>query len=280
MNEIAAWQKLQPTIWVVDNASHDDSVARIESCCPQVQLIKNETNQGFSGGTNCGIRAALRQQPHAPILLLNNDCAISEISVYTLMTLLEDNDSIGMVVPLLKDSAGNLIASGNKNPVFHLQTRLTDLTDGAEVARVGYLSGTAILIQAALFEKVDLLDERYFFSTELADLCHRSRQAGYHCCVDRRVEAFHDIERSADLRDTLYTYYIVRNRFIFLSKFYPMMVRRPLQGWWWSYSLLLCLKLYRDGQRQTARAVRLAIGDAWRGRFGGQNERVLAYVKA
>ena len=46
-------------VLVVDNGSTDDSVAQIGARFPQVELIVNETNLGFGGGMNVGLRRAL-----------------------------------------------------------------------------------------------------------------------------------------------------------------------------------------------------------------------------
>ena len=95
------------------------------------------------------------------------------------------------------------------------------------------------------------------------------------CAVERRASASHTISRSAPLRSSLYVYYIVRNRLLFLRSHYRW--RFDLRAFWLAYTLALALKLRLGGQQSTARAVWLALADGVNGRFGGQNERVLAY---
>ena len=43
---------------VVDNNSVDDSVNSVKTRFPQVKLIQNRTNRGYSGGNNDGIKAS------------------------------------------------------------------------------------------------------------------------------------------------------------------------------------------------------------------------------
>jgi hypothetical protein len=93
--------------------------------------------------------------------------------------------------------------------------------------------------------------------------------------VDSRARAFHNLERSSALRSTLYTYYSIRNRFLYIRKFYRL-GGWPLSGAWALYSLLLALKLRLQGSPASARAVSLGLADGLRGRWGGQNARVLA----
>ena len=118
------------------------------------------------------------------------------------------------------------------------------------------------------------MDEAYFFSTELADLCKRAQLNGYRCAIHQEAKAFHHIERSSQFRITLYVYYMIRNRFLYIRKFYRL-AKLPLMGFWAVYSLLLTVKLYISGQRASASSVYLGLLDGLQGRFGGQNERVL-----
>lgn len=274
VREVSDWEAVRPSIFVVDNASTDGSAEQIARACPDVQLIRSQENLGFAGGTNLGIRSALAAEA-APVLLLNNDAEMSGADAARLAQTLAEKPQIGCVVPLLYDEAGALIAAGGKNPVKHMQTRLRELPETA-VGQVEVVSGTAVLIRPELLQRVGLLDERFFFSTEVADLCLQAKKAGFICAVDRRAKASHTISRSSHLRSTLYVYYIVRNRFLILRNHYRY--NGPLFLFWAAYSLALAGKLWFGGQRPSARAVWLALKDGLRGRFGGQNERVLKEI--
>ena len=277
VQSLRGWSSLVPRIWVVDNASADDSVARIRAACPEADLLCSEVNLGFAGASNLGMRMVL-QTGEMPILLLNNDATIGEDAVLHLLTTLEADDALGAVVPILCDQAtGKMISAGGKNPVKHMQTRV-DVVDGDDsVLFVETVSGTAVIIAPTFLNQVGLLDDRFFFSTEMADLCLRGQKAGFRFAVDLQARAFHEVARSSRFRDTLYVYYIIRNRFLILRNHYRWNIF--LWGFWTVYSLALVLKLGVDGKRPSARAVFLALKDGLSGRFGGQNERVMAYVE-
>jgi hypothetical protein len=276
IEKMGGWKQLEPTIIVVDNASADDSVETIRRAQPNIQLICNRENLGFAGGTNQGITAALALG-NAPILLLNNDAFIQEDDVIRLLWTLNENKTIGLIGPLLFDAEqqDRLLSAGGKNPIKHHSTRILSLTPGEPVRLVEYVSGTAVIIKAEVFRVVGHLDEDYFFSTELADLCVRARQFGYLSAIDTRARAFHQVSRSSSLRDTLYVYYIIRNRFIFIRNS-PYKIKPLFYVFWTVYSLALTLKLYLTGQKATAQAVHLGLMDGLQRRFGGQNERVLS----
>ena len=271
---VAAWKHLRPAIWVVDNGSTDGSAEVISRQCPGVRLVRSPTNLGFAGGNNRGIVEAL-SEGNAPILLLNNDAFIEEKDVTRLLETLWADERIGFIGPLLFDAGerDRLLAAGGRDPVRHHHSHILKLTPGEPVRIVEYVPGTVLLGRSEVFRTVGLLDEDYFFSIEIADLCVRARQHGYVSAVDTRAQAFHALSRSFDIRETLHTYYIIRNRFLFIRKFYPHR-KVLLYGFWTLYSLALFLKVRLNGEPATARAVRLGLLDGLCGRFGGQNERV------
>lgn len=277
VQSLQGWTAVLPKIWVVDNASADDSVVQIRAACPDVQVLASEENLGFAAGSNLGMRLAL-QQENLPIMLLNNDACIREEDVLHMAAILGADEAIGAVVPLLCDeTTGEMISAGGKNPVKHVQTRVREFDVRGEMLFVECVSGTAVLLAPNFLQQVGLLDERFFFSTEMADLCLRGQKAGFRFAVDLQAKAVHEVERSSRFRDTLYVYYIIRNRFLILRNHYRWNV--ALWGFWALYSLALAVKLRLDGKRSSSRSVWMGVKDGLRGRFGGQNARVLAYVE-
>ncbi len=269
------WQCIQPQLWVVDNASQAASAAEISNACPHVHLIRNEANLGFAGGTNRGLVAALAVGD-VPVLLLNNDALVDENALAQLLQTLTQDPAIGMVGPLLyhAEQREQLIAAGSHSPVWHLHNQITTIPAGEPVYRVDYISGSVALLRAAALRAVGCLDEDYFFYTEVADWCRRARAHGYRTVVDTRAHAYHNLDRSSSLRNSLYVYYIIRNRFVYIRKAYPTfagLVRLPLYAFWALYSLLLAIQLRGQGNPARAQAVQLGVIDGLGGRTGGQN---------
>jgi hypothetical protein len=276
LDMIAGWPRLQPTIWLVDNASSEGSpelTARAAN--PPIHLLCNSVNLGYAGGNNRAIAAALAQSD-APLLFLNNDASVTETDVIRLLETLAENPRLGVVGPLLFDGEhpDKLLAAGGQNIVFHLTSHLARPPTDEPVYPVDYIPGTVMLVRAEVFRRAGLLDEAYFFTGEMPDLCYRAKLHGYASAVEARARAGHTVSRSSSLRSTLYVYYIIRNRFLFLRK--HLRGQFWLFGFWTLYSLALTLKLGLNGQAPAARAVWLGLSDGWQGRFGGQNERVMA----
>jgi GT2 family glycosyltransferase len=208
---------------------------------------------------------------------LNNDAFIEEDGLIRLLATLNTNPQIGIIGPLLFDAERHdrLLSAGGRNPARHHHTHILELTPGESVRIVECVPGTVILIRAEVLRTVGLLDEAYFFASEIADLCMRAGQHGYLSAIDTRVQAFHDLGRSSTFRETLHAYYIIRNRFLIIRKFHSNW-KILYYSFWALYSLALALKVQLNGKQATARAIRLGLVDGLRGRFGGQNERVLA----
>ncbi len=280
VHNIATWKHIQPLMIVVDNASTDNSLELIGAECPGVHLICNKTNLGFGGGNNRGIEAAL-SRGDMPILLLNNDASIAEDDALRLLKTLQGDEQTGFVGPLLFDAEqkDKLLAAGSKNPAQHHHSHNHKLPAGKPVRVVECIPGTVIMGRARVFRTVGLLDEAYFFGSEVADLCLLARQHGYLSLIDTRARAFHALGRSSKFRNALYPYYIIRNRFLLIRKFHQKW-KIFFYSFWTLYSLALSLKVQLNGEHSMAQSIRLGLLDGLRGRFGGQNERVLMAVSA
>jgi hypothetical protein len=280
VHALRGWTRLRPSVWVVDNASGDGSVEAIRASCPEARLIVSEANRGFAGGNNLALAPALAAGAES-VLLLNNDAAIEEQAVERLLGVLDAHPAVGIVGPLLRDESGGegRVSAGGRDLSRHLISRILLEAEGPSgphpLRIVDYVPGTVVLVRAAALRTVGWLDEDYFFGGELADFCARARRGGYSSAVDGRTLATHRLDRSADLRDTLHAYYVLRNRFLYTRKFHARR-RRWLYALWAVYGAALVLANLLRGRLARARALGLGLVDGLRGRFGGQNERVLA----
>ena len=273
---IEGWQELEPTIWVVDNGSHDDSVERLRQSCPRARLLLSDHNLGFAAGNNLAIRQAM-DAGATRLFLLNNDADIGEADVMRLMTTLETTSQAGVVGPLLRDPPpeSRIQAAGGRNVAWHVNTHLLDLPASPDPFPVDYVPGTAILISSEVLQKVGLLDERYFISGEIADLCLRARRHGFACLIDPTTTAYHDTGRSSELREAFYAYYFLRNRFLYVRKFYSL-AAVPLVLYWGAFGLMSLTGALVRSRQSRARAMWLALRHGLSGTFGDQSKLILA----
>jgi GT2 family glycosyltransferase len=178
-------------VTVVDNASPDDS-AKTVSDLP-IELIRAPRNGGFSYGCNLGAAGAV-----APYLLfLNPDARLDEAALSTLISVLEEDPSTGLVAPRILDDDGSMAFSLRRFPrlrstyaqalfLHRLWPRAewTDelIRDGAAYERPAtaeWVSGACMLVRRSAYEAIGGFDERFFLYCEDTDLCLRLWQAGH-----------------------------------------------------------------------------------------------------
>lgn len=273
---IHSWQALRPRIWVVDNGSRDDSVERLRRECPRARLLESDHNLGFAAGNNLALRHALAERQTDYFLLLNNDAIIDEHGLSRLIATAEQYDA-AIVGPVLRDPppSGAIQAAGGRNVVWHADTHLRKIPYDLKPYPVDYVPGTAVLIRADLFKTIGLLDERYFISGEIADFCQRARRCGARLLIDPRVTVYHDQGRSSELRVAFYTYYFLRNRFLYVRKFHPRLRWLLVARWAW-FGLASVVASWLRGRRLRARALWLGLRHGLAGKYGDHSSEVLA----
>ena len=156
---------------VVDNASNDGSVEYIGKRYPDVPILKNYSNLGYAGGNNVGIRYALNDNCDF-VLLLNNDVIVTKEFLNVLVETSVNHKEIGIVGPMLYFSqdyrinfAGGFINSKTCS-CFIRGYDEKDIGLFRETDEVDYISGACMLVKREVFEKIGLLDERYFLLWE------------------------------------------------------------------------------------------------------------------
>lgn len=260
------------TLWIVDNASSEPGIDAMMRAYPETRFIQSAVNLGFGGANNVAIAAALDHGSDA-VLMLNNDASMDGPNVKAMVAALESDPRIGVVGPILWHKE-HLISVGGRDIARHGATHMRSPWPAQGLLDVDYVSGTAALVHRRTFESVGLLDEDYFFAGEMADLCFRARRAGLRCVTSCDAKAFHDLDRSSSLRETLHAYYIFRNRFLYITKHCGRCKARLFLAWMVRCSYAAA-KALAQGKRRRARAIALGLVDGLKGRFGGRNERVL-----
>jgi GT2 family glycosyltransferase len=168
---------------VVDNASTDGSVEMLQAKFPQIKLIRNSLNTGFSKANNKGIRFALENDAKY-ILLLNNDVEIiGGRWLKELSDVLESDTKIGIVGCKLLYPDGTIQHAGGIIKLrvpYHKGECEKDTGQYDKVEFVDYVTGAVLLIKSDVIRRIGLLDEGftplYFEDT---DWCVRARLYGY-----------------------------------------------------------------------------------------------------
>lgn len=202
-------EQIQGAVWVVDNASTDGSVELLQALFPNVHLILNEENVGFSAANNQGIRAAAKFAPQT-YFLLNPDTVLHGGALSTLLKALQSLPIAGMVGPRLIYGNGRFQHSAFRFPglmqllfdLFPMPARLYESRWNGRYPQpqfrpdhdpfpVDFTLGAAMLIRADVVEATEGFDETFHMYCEEIDWCWRIRQAGWEIYAVPAAEIVH-----------------------------------------------------------------------------------------
>jgi GT2 family glycosyltransferase/glycosyltransferase involved in cell wall biosynthesis len=204
----------------VDNASGDDSAQRIRNAVDGVELVESETNLGFAGGCNLGVR----QARGSILAFLNNDARPDRDWVRAAVEVFADDRGVGAVASKVLDWEGRLVDFVDGGLTWYgmgykIGTGKPD--DGShDTARdVLFGTGSAMFVRADAYRRLGGFDERYFMFYEDVDLGWRLNLRGWRVRYEPRSLAFHRHHRSMSTLDSSReTYLLERNALASLYK--------------------------------------------------------------
>jgi len=261
---------------VVENGSTDDSRAVLDELAAQVAPVRvtvlyNDTNLGFAGGVNRGIRHALDFGFDA-IAMFNNDAVADRRWLGTLAAELVARPDASIVTGrllmadgLTVDSTGDFYS--NWGVAF---PRDRDLRV-EPVQPSGYVfgaSGGASLFRSDLFRDIGLLDEDFFAYFEDVDLSFRAQLAGHRVYYTQDAIAFHDQGSTSRGMSGFATTQFYRNLPLLLVKNVPGRLLVPVAARFWMLYTLMVLNSFRRGQggpavRGALRGFGLVVSRGW-----------------
>lgn len=180
-------------IIVVDNASIDGTAEMVRERFPQVELVSNNVNLGFTKANNQAL--ALNASPY--VLLLNPDTLVRPGALRQMLDFMRANPNVGLVGPRLVYGDGQSQPSMRRFPTLPMamaestpwewhfpNNRLARvyrmLDEPADAARdVDWVTGACMLIRYEVVGQVGMLDERFFMYSEELDWCRRIAAAGW-----------------------------------------------------------------------------------------------------
>lgn len=179
---------------VTDNGSQDGSVEMLRNEFPQVQVIQNDANEGYTKPMNQALRAGRGQF----LMQLNPDTLPQAGFLDELVAFMETHPDVGICSPKVLNRDGSLqlqCRRGEARP-WNTLTYMTGLSKlfpkrktfsgylmtylpEDEIAEVKAVSGSCMLIRREVVEQIGYLDEAFFAYQEDSDFCLRARGAGW-----------------------------------------------------------------------------------------------------
>lgn len=211
------------TVILVDNGSTDGTVNVVRKEFPTVHVIETGQNLGFTGGNNVGIDYALDNGADY-IMLLNNDTIVAPDMIDVMIAAMQQDPSIAISGPTIYYydqpdvvwSAGSTVDWG-RGLTWMLGIGEEDKGQfGLAPREVEFVTGCALLARRDVWEKVGLLDNRFFMYYEETEWCVRATRAGFKIAHIPTAMMWHKISLEARETSPHTVYYMTRNRLLFL----------------------------------------------------------------
>ena len=239
---IAASETLSTEIIVVDNNSADGSVEMVRNSFPNVTLITNRENTGFSRANNVAIRQARGRH----LLILNPDTIVQEDTLSRLVSFMDQHPEAGAVGCQILNPDGSFARESRRSfptpdVAFYRLTGLSRLfprsrrfgrynmtylpTD--QTAEVDALSGSCMMLRVDALNQdqnskekpgAGLFDEDFFMYGEDLDLCYRIQKAGWKIYYYPETQIIHYKGASTKMGELLYVRLFYGAMLLFIEK--------------------------------------------------------------
>jgi O-antigen biosynthesis protein len=185
---------LKGEIIVVDNNSVDGSNQMLNEKFPEVILLANKKNLGFSKANNQGIRIAKGKF----VLILNPDTILQEDTLQKCFQFMEEHSNAGSLGVKMIDGKGNFLPESKRSlptplvaffKIFGLASLFPKsktfgryhlgYLDKDKIHKIEILPGAFMFIRKSVLDQIGLLDETFFMYGEDIDLSYRITQAGF-----------------------------------------------------------------------------------------------------
>lgn len=247
-----AAKHLDMEVWVVDNNSVDQSVEMIREKFPEVHLIANKDNPGFSVANNQAIKKSKAEY----VLLLNPDTVVEEFTFKKVVNFMDNQPDAGGLGVKMLDGNGNFLPESKRGlptpavafyKIFGLASIFPKsktfgryhlgFMDKDEIHQVDILSGAFMLMRKSTLDKVGLLDETFFMYGEDIDLSYRIIKGGYKNYYFPETRIIHYKGESTKKSSVNYVYTFYNAMVIFANKHFSLKYARL-------FSILIHLAIY------------------------------------
>ncbi|MFV0599537.1 MAG: glycosyltransferase [Bacteroidales bacterium] len=228
-----ALKGIEAEIFVVDNNSVDNSIAMLKEKFPEVILIANKDNVGFSRANNQAIRISKGEY----VLILNPDTVVEEDTFAKCISFMDSHKDCGALGVKMIDGSGKFLKESKRGfpspwTSFCKMSGLTSLFPHSkkyanyymghlsedEVNEVDILAGAYMIMRKECLDKVGLLDEDYFMYGEDIDLSYRITKGGYKNYYFPKARIIHYKGESTKKASMNYVYTFYNAMVIFAQK--------------------------------------------------------------
>ena len=263
-----ALSKTSGEIILVDNNSIDGSVELVKSKFPEIQLIENKENTGFSKANNQAMRIAKGEY----VLLLNPDTVVEEDTFIKCIEFMDQHPDAGGLGVKMIDGKGRFLPESKRGlptpwvafyKIFGISSLFKkskkfgryhlSYLDMNKVHEVEILSGAYMLMRKEALDKVGLLDEDFFMYGEDIDLSYRIIKGGYKNYYFPETSIIHYKGESTKKSSVNYVFVFYRAMIIFAKKHFS-----EKNASWFSFLINIAIYL-RAGLAVVSRFLKRSI---------------------
>lgn len=249
---LSALEGIDSEVFVVDNNSVDGSVQMVKEKFPEIKLIANKENTGFSKANN----QAIRESSGEYVLLLNPDTVVESDTFSKTIEFMDKHPEAGGLGVKMVDGKGKFLPESKRGlptpaVAFYKIFGLSKLFPGSrifgkyhlgylnknEIHEVEILSGAFMFMRRETLEKTGYLDESFFMYGEDIDLSYRIIKAGYKNYYFPKTRIIHYKGESTKKSSVNYVVTFYNAMIIFARKHFSQRNARL-------YSLLIHLAIY------------------------------------
>jgi GT2 family glycosyltransferase len=183
-----------PDVLVIDNPSPEsDRIREVVSRFPEVRLISNTWNSGFTGGMNQGLAEATGEY----IYLTEDDIELDRDCVATLVSYLERHPDVALAGPVMWNLGTPTIrcAGGRFTLGSIYQMRLDGVGQralaNAEPFETMYLPGAMIAARTSVLRELGGFHPDFFMYGEDVELCARTLKTGMKIVIVPAAQVHH-----------------------------------------------------------------------------------------
>lgn len=224
------FSSIHTEIYVIDNASTDESLSYLQKNFPQIKLIINKENYGFAKGYNEGLKHIDAEY----YCLLNSDVEVSPHWDENIIAFMDQNPEVAVCQPKLlsffhKDEFEYAGASGGFIDVYGypfcrgrlFSTMEKDNNQYDDIIEVFWATGACMFVRKKVFWDLGGLDDDFFTHMEEIDFCWRVKNAGYKVMCFPASVVYHYGGGTLAMGSPKKTFYNFRNNLIMLYKNLP-----------------------------------------------------------
>jgi len=280
---IVDYTSLQSDIYVIDNASTDNSVSFLKEKYPQVHIIINNDNYGFAKGYNEGLKFIEAEY----YCLLNSDVEVTPYWDAGIIEFMDAHNEVAVCQPKLlsyfhKDEFEYAGAAGgfiDKNGYPFCRGRLftsmeKDYGQYDNNCELFWATGACMFVRSKIYNELNGLDDDFFTHMEEIDFCWRVKNYGYKVMYYSNSVVYHYGGGTLAKGSPKKTYYNFRNNLIMLYKNLPTNRLIPVFFMRFIFDIIAAIRFLFDSGFQDSIAVVKAHFAFWSNYSNNRKKRI------